>query len=302
LKDIGSGIRLPVVAGYFYPLSKIELLDSIASCFQNSTVGPNSPMPEKPTARDGRRLEHHQQIHCFVVPHAGYEYSGPVAAHSYLKISSLFRSSPNLCVITLGPNHYGLGSGVALSPSSAWQTPLGLVQLDHEISEELSDSSDMIDSDSSAHSREHSIEVQLPFLQAILGKFSFVPICMMMQDNITSEDIADAVKSVILSEKFKERDFLILASSDLTHYEPQRKASEKDQKALRKICELDVNGFYTILERDNVTACGYGPIACAMRISKAIGAKKGDLLKYATSGDVTGDFAAVVGYSAVHFT
>lgn len=293
-----SQTRLPVVAGYFYPFERSSLLESIKSCFEDEKIGPGISFPDGLKKADGKS----SRIRSFVVPHAGYEYSGPVAAHSYYKASDFFSDERKVTVILLGPNHYGLGSGVALSPDSAWVTPLGRVRVNQEICEELADASDIIDSDSSSHSREHSIEVQVPFLQATAGKqdsFDFVPICMMLQDRITSEDVSDAISKVINSSEHSEDNFLILASSDLTHYEPQKRANEKDQKLLEKICELDVNGFYTVLERDNVTACGYGPIATAIRVSKEAGSKSGELLKYATSGAATGDNRAVVGYSAV---
>jgi MEMO1 family protein len=294
LKASDSGIRLPAVAGYFYPSSKEDLRRSLASCFENSKIGPGAAFPIETKESASKKSS---RVNCFVVPHAGYEYSGPVAAFSYLKLSSL--KNIKLTAIILGPNHNGIGSGVALSPSSKWRTPLGDIDVNRSICEELSRASDLMDTDALAHLHEHSIEVQLPFLQAVLGSFSVVPISMMLQDNETSKDVSEAIRKVILSGSHKDENFVVLASSDLTHYEPQREANQKDHKVLEKIRDLDVNGFYTVLERDNVTACGYGPIACATRIAKAMGSVKGEVLKYATSGDSTGDYSAVVGYSAV---
>ncbi len=297
MKPSGSGIRLPAVAGYFYPASKGELLQSIKDAFQNTEIGPGITFPDELKAEN---KESKSRVHCFVVPHAGYEYSGAVAAHSFLKISRLLGDAKFEAII-LGPNHYGLGSGVALSPDSSWLTPLGEVKVDQSLRDELADSTDILDSDSSAHAREHSIEVQLPFLIASCRphSFSFVPISMMMQDNETSKDLAEGICNVINSPSHEKERFLILASSDLTHYEPQPRANQKDQKLLGKVSELDATGFYSVLERDNITACGYGPIATAIRVSKKFGGEKSELLKYATSGDTTGDMSAVVGYSAV---
>jgi MEMO1 family protein len=287
------------VAGYFYPGESTELLSLIKASFLGK-LGPGK-YPET------KGSSHPSKIECFVVPHAGYVYSGQVAAHSYYLAQELSLSPKvKTDVIILGPNHYGLGSGVAVSPDKFWKTPLGDFPVNEGLSKEIvAESENMIDVDATSHSREHSIEVQIPFLQALKGKnegVSFVPICLMMQDNETTEQVAKAIIRVAESKQDSKENFLILASSDLTHYEPHEQASAKDKKLLKNVAELDVLGFYSTLERNNITACGYGAIAAAMRISHKFGKKTGSLLKYATSGDVTGDTSAVVGYSAVHFT
>ena len=173
--------------------------------------------------------------------------------------------------------------------------------VDSEIVNALTASASIIDVDEVSHSREHSIEVQLPFLQAVVDKscdLSIVPISLILQDNETASQVADSILSVLNST---DRAFLIIGSSDLTHYEPQKQANSKDLKLLEQVKKLDTNRFYTVLEREDVTSCGYGAIAVVMNIAKKTGKKEGLVLKYATSGDVTGDKSSVVGYSSVRF-
>jgi MEMO1 family protein len=291
-----------VVAGQFYPAKKEDLLAEIRRCFRDKKIGPGISILE--TSSNAKSARQFGQIECFVVPHAGYVYSGPVAAHSYAAAyNTVISKGVNLKVIILGPNHQGIGSGIALSPSNAWETPLGTAKVDSSLSKEISDASEIIDVDALAHSYEHSIEVQLPFVQAITGanEFSFVPICLMLQDRDSAEELSDAIFKVIQSQEHRNESFLILGSSDLTHYETQSRANSQDKKLLDKIEALDIQSYYTTLERNSVTACGYGAIAAVMEVSRKIGKKSGKVLKYATSGDASGDMSSVVGYSAVHF-
>jgi MEMO1 family protein len=292
---LSSRVRPPAVAGMFYPSGADELFEAVHRSFTHP-LGPGK-FPQKGTKIQTSRVE------CLIVPHAGYEYSGPVAAHSYNVAWSFFTQNADkpVTVFIFGPNHYGIGSGVAVSPSEFWGTPLGEVKVDTELSKRIAKSTDIIDLDGIAHSREHSIEVQLPFLQVVSEMkkdLSIVPISFMLQDYETTKQVAEAVSEVVEDEK---RPFLILGSSDLTHYEPQKQASVKDLKLLSKAQEMDTPAFYTVLEREDVTSCGYGAIATAMEIAKKDGKKQGKLLKYATSGDVTGDKSSVVGYPSVHF-
>jgi AmmeMemoRadiSam system protein B len=296
--------RPAAVAGFFYPSDKQVLLDEIQRCFSDKNIGPGVDLPNSPKYIENEQAK--PSAECFIVPHAGYTYSGPVAAHSFYKALELSISkSKAVTAIILGPNHYGLGSGVALSPSAAWETPLGYVKVNREMSQEISDSSQIIDTDEIAHLREHSIEVQIPFLQFLCKSkdLQIIPICLMMQDRETADEVSEAIyQAVHLRLDGKENSFLILGSSDLTHYERASNARHQDGKLLEQVQAMNISSFYTALERLNITACGYGAIAIAMSVAKKLRRAKGDLLKYATSGDVTGDESSVVGYSAVHFS
>lgn len=290
------------MAGFFYPADRDELLDNIRECFRDKKIGPGVPLPESSSYRNLTTLE--KGIECFIVPHAGYTYSGPVAAHSYSKANEvLIARTKSITAIILGPNHYGIGSGIALSPSTQWETPLGTVKVNQDFSREIADRSQIIDIDEMAHSKEHSIEVQIPFLQSLCQEknLQIVPICLMLQDKESADDVSQAIFDVLQSERHSHECFLILGSSDLTHYEPASRANVQDMKLLEKVESLDVISYYSVLERLNVTACGYGAIAVVMSIARKLGRKQGKLLRHATSGDVTGDQSSVVGYSSVHF-
>lgn len=276
--------RPPAVAGMFYPSSEQELRSVIDQSFRDTKFGPGMPPP----ALQERR------IYGVVTPHAGYVYSGAVAANSYYQISANDFDT----VVMVGPNHYGIGSGVATMKSGVWETPLGQVQVNGELATEIAKKSGIIDFDDFAHSRDHCLEVQLPFLQTIKSKFTIVPIILIMQDIDTAFDIGKAIADTIAEKPEKT---MLVASSDLTHYEPNMMAHEKDNELLKAVLALDVLKFYAVLERMDISACGYGAIASVMVAAKNLGATRGELLKYATSGDVTGDTDAVVGYSSVVF-
>jgi AmmeMemoRadiSam system protein B len=289
--------RTPVVAGSFYPADRQELSKLIVQTFL-AKLGPG----RYPKLVDSAP----SSLECFIVPHAGYIYSGSVAAHSYLKAAELLgQSRRKLTVIIIGPNHYGIGSGLSLSPRESWVTPLGRLLVDTNLSLEISRKSNLATFDDISHSREYSIEVQLPYIQKVFegaGPISIVPISVMLQDRETMVELGDGLYDCIkrtLSNT--NRAFLVLGSSDLTHYESQEVANLKDLKLLSAVESMDISRYYTILERENVSACGYGPIASVMRLSEKLGMKQGKVLKYATSGDVIGDHSSVVGYSAVHF-
>ncbi|MCS7116424.1 MAG: MEMO1 family protein [Nitrososphaerota archaeon] len=275
-------LRYPAVADQFYPGEPTSLRESIEECFLHR-LGPGKKPPS--TGDLGKVIG-------LVSPHAGYMYSGPVAAHGYYAIS--FLKNVRLIVI-IGPNHWGLGSGVAVYPSGAWITPLGRVEVDKDAAEQLLKSSDIVDFDELAHRNEHSIEVQIPFLQYTFPKgFKILPICMALQDKLTSVEVGEALADVI-----KGKDALLIASSDFTHYESQESAFKKDSEAIKAICDLDVDRFYTVIRKMDISTCGHGPIAVLMTVAKKLNVAKGTLLKYATSGDITGDFSAVVGYASI---
>jgi AmmeMemoRadiSam system protein B len=280
-----SRVRYPRYAGSFYAGSKESLRRQIEECFTHK-FGPGK-LPEVQEAGPRRIIG-------LICPHAGYMYSGPVAANAYYQLA---RDGRVDVFVILGPNHQGIGSGVAIMDRGVWRTPLGDSEVDGDVAREVLRCSDIIDVDETAHTYEHSIEVQIPFLQYIYGSFKFVPICFLMQDLETAREVGEA-----LAESLKGRNAVIIASSDMTHYEPHRRASEKDRAAINAILQFDEELFYSTLESLNVTACGYGPIAALIVASKKLGSKKAELLSYRTSGDVTGDMSAVVGYAAIAVT
>jgi hypothetical protein len=180
----------------------------------------------------------------------------------------------------------------------SWRTPLGDVEIDGEAANQVVRNSQIIDVDDSAHSCEHSIEVQLPFLQYLYrSEFKIVPICFLMQDLSSAREVGEAVAKVA-----SEKNAVIIASSDMTHYEPQEIAKRKDRKALEEVEAMDEARFISTVESHQISACGVGPIAALIRVAKTLGAKEAKLLCYETSGDVIGDYTSVVGYGAVCFT
>jgi MEMO1 family protein len=294
-------VRPPAVAGQFYPSDKDELYELIHWSF-TSSLGPG----KFPTLNYALDIDHNSKFRVVVVPHAGYIYSGPVAAHSYEIVFNFFqefRNAKDLAVVILGPNHYGLGSGVAISGADFWETPLGRVRVAKDIRKRMISESNIVDIDDLAHSREHSIEVQVPFIQAMAGsnpdRISIVPVSMMLQDIETAREVGETLYSAVRSS---ETPCLIIGSSDLTHYEPHDIAYRQDHFLLAEVEKINLTSFYAVLERNNISACGYGAIAAVMHLSKKFGLSKGVLLKYATSGDTSGDRSSVVGYSSVHFT
>jgi len=278
-------IRFPVVSGAFYPSSKDSLIKEIEKCFKHH-LGPGK-IPDKP-------IEYFPRISFLISPHAGYIYSGPVAAHSYY---NLYKSPLPKTIIILGPNHQGYGTNVSIYPEGVWRTPLGEVKIDEEVAYNLAKASDVFSLDEESHMYEHSIEVQIPFLQYILKDFKIVPICMLDQNKRTSIQVGEAIASIIADKE----DVAIIASTDFTHYESAKEANRKDNEAIKAIIDLDVNKFYDVIEGMNITMCGFGPVSSLMVAAKKIGVKKGNLLKYATSGDITGDYSSVVGYASIFF-
>jgi len=230
-----------------------------------------------------------------VCPHAGYMYSGPVAAHAYYRLAA--EGKPDV-VVLLGPNHTGYGSALAVMNEGFWRTPLGDLEIDGESANRIVRESRIVDVDDSAHRFEHSIEVQLPFLQYLYGSaFKIVPICFLMQDLTSAREVGQAVAKVLAG-----KNSLVIASSDMTHYEPHEMAEKKDKVALEAIEEMDEAKFYSTVEAHNMSICGYGPITALIVAAKILGAKEAKLLCHKTSGDVTGDYSSVVGYAAVCFT
>ncbi len=276
-------VRKPAVAGLFYPSDPSELAKAIDACYMHK-LGPG----RMPPARKGR-----SDKVAIIVPHAAYEYSGPVAAHAYLHASSL--PDPDLIVV-VAPNHYGIGSGVSTFKDGYWETPLGRMRVDPGASEALVESG-VAAFDPESQRLEHSLEVQLPFLQRIYGDATpILPVSLSFQDMETTDALADALANIV-----KDKRVVMVASSDLTHYETAEEAREKDGALLEKVVKMDTKGFYSTLVELQVTSCGFGAMATVMRAAMTLGLAKGELLKYATSGDTTGDNLQVVGYSSLRF-
>ena len=277
-------VRKPAVAGQFYPSSPEELSSLIDSCYTHRLgPGKNPPAPRRDS-----------DFVAVVSPHAGYVYSGPVAAHSYLHVSSM--ASPDLLVV-VAPNHYGLGSGVSTFREGEWETPLGRLRVDGRATAQLADACDLVAFDPQAHRLEHSLEVQLPFLQRIYGdSVPLLPVSLVFQDIDTAKALAAGLAKVM-----RGRRVVLVASSDLTHYEPAEQARKKDTALIQRVLAMDLEGFYSTLERLGVTACGYGAIATVMEAARSLGVARAELLKYASSGDTSGDNLQVVGYGALRF-
>lgn len=277
-------IRKPAVAGVFYEKNPDSLKKQIEWCFEHK-LG-----PEKIPKMGNKR-----EIKGVMAPHAGYLYSGPIAAHSYYKLVE--DGFPETFII-LSPNHTGLGSGISTMLEGEWETPLGNVKIDTDFAEELVADAGIIDPDASAHMQEHSLEVQLPFLQYFSKDFKIVPISMWMQDLESSYDIGKSIKKV---RDTLGTDIVVIASSDMTHYKPQNIANQNDSQVLDAIKSMDEKLMMKRVLELNVTMCGYGPVATTIITSKELGAKNAEILKYATSGDLTGDLSAVVGYASAVF-
>lgn len=269
--------RTPAVAGTFYPSDPRLLHSTIHNCMQHQH-GPQKPKEHNATG--------------VICPHAGYEYSGPVACHSFDAICS---KRPDLFIL-VGPNHSGLGCSIASVTDCTWQTPLGFVEVDSEASEELCQISDT-EVDFASHYTEHSLEVQVPMLQEFFShEFKILPILMTNQDKETSISLGRAIADLA-----RTRNAIVIGSSDLTHYETHEFAYEQDHSLIDEILNLDTDGFYDVLESKHVTACGYGAIAATMTACSLLGSSSGTLLKYATSGDMSGDMTSVVGYGSIVF-
>jgi AmmeMemoRadiSam system protein B len=272
-------VKTPVAAGTFYESDKEKLIQQIENCFKHK-FGPKKIQKEEFIAT--------------VVPHAGYVYSGPVAAWSYSRIAK-----QNYIII--GPNHHGMGPRFSIMKEGIWKTPLGEVAIDNNMAEKLVKKCNLLEYDVLAHQYEHSIEVQLPFLQFRFGNdFRFVPISVLNQ--FADEDFLENcryVGKVIGDALSKEKNWSIIASSDFSHYIPQETAEKIDKKLIKTIEKLDEEKFFENIRKSDASICGFGPIAIAMVASKKLGAKKGKLLCYKTSGNITGDLTSVVGYASI---
>ena len=278
-------MRKPAVADFFYERSATALSRQIERCFRHP-MGPGS-VPELGGTEPLRTVG-------LVSPHAGYMYSGPTAAHGFYRLAS--QQKPAVVVI-LGPNHHGVGAPISLS-KEVWQMPMGLVKTDTEVAERILDAVPEAKWDEVAHLQEHSIEVQVPFLQYIYGSdFKIVAIALARQSAATSRVLGQAIASALTNKRG-----LVIASSDFTHYEPQASAKSKDNLALEAIFNMRPEQLEETVKNHNITMCGSGPVMAMLTACTLRGASASHLLSYGTSGDITGDPSRVVGYASVEIT
>lgn len=273
-------VRAPIVAGSFYDLDPNRLKKQIRACFDHE-LGPKGIKKEEVIAG--------------VVPHAGYVYSGHVASWVYSRIEKAN-------YIILGPNHSGIGANFAIAKKGLWKTPLGGAVIDEEMADKLMEECEILEHDVIPHESEHSIEVQLPFLQYRFGSdLKFVPICILNEfaDETLLESCKVVGKGIAKAIEDSEENWIVLASSDFSHYVPQESAKKTDRYLINSIKKLDEEKFFKRINKRNATVCGYGGIATVIAAAKELGAEEGELLKYATSGDITGNFASVVGYASI---
>ena len=263
--------RPPAVAGTFYEGDPARLCKQVKECFDASP----------PAAKK-------QPFTAAMVPHAGLMYSGHVAAAFYGSAELPKR------FIILCPNHTGFGHFAAINRSGAWRTPFGDAKIDSELAGALMEKTALLKEDHLAHAREHSLEVQLPFLQQLLDDFTFVPICLGAPRLAMCEEIGSAIADVVAGQPVG-----ILASSDLNHYEDQKTTLRKDQLAIDAVLSLDPQELWRVVAESEISMCGFIPTTAVLAAAKKLGAKSARLLKHATSGDINGDFSHVVGYAAV---
>jgi len=271
-------IKPPAVAGSFYPDDVDELVRVLDGCFISHPLGPlgaKSPLPA---------------LIAGMVPHAGYIYSGPCAAHFYSCLDANIRR-----VVLLGVNHRSRGSRAALSPWDTWRTPLGDIQVDRELTEMLASKVPWITYDSAAHENEHSIEVQLPFLQRTAEAFTFVPISLSHLSSEECVELGGAIFNVLQATPGKS---LIIASSDLSHYLPPPQTEKLDHLALDQVLNLNPTKLINVVTQNSITMCGVIPAAVMLYTANAFGAKQPRLLKHCHSGDVT-PMREVVGYASI---
>jgi len=262
--------RQPAVAGQFYPASPDQLRKTIKGMVDETV--------EK------------QDVMGVLVPHAGYVYSGPVAGAVFSRIK--FKDT----FVILCPNHTGLGKRYSLMTSGTWRTPLGDVEIDAPFAKRLLEITSHVQDDVSAHLYEHAIEVQLPFLQYFRPDVKIVPIVMAMGDVAVFKQIGREIAQVI---KELKREAVIVASSDMTHYETQESAKAKDGLAIQAILDMNEDELVRRVERDDITMCGYAPAAAMISAARELGATRAELVTYRTSGDAAGDYSSVVGYAGI---
>jgi AmmeMemoRadiSam system protein B len=267
-----NALRKSVIAGSWYPGAPSILRRDIENYFDL--------VPD---------LELEGEVVGLIAPHAGYIYSGQVAANVY----KLIRGKKYDVVIVIGPSHRVAFHGVSIFSKGGYETPLGIVPVAEELAEKIKILSKTVVDIPEAHFQEHSVEIQLPFLQVALGDFSFIPLVMGDQNANTCQELAEAIYKASHGKKI-----LIVGSSDLSHFYNYNMAKKMDAVVLRHLKDGDAVGLLANLENGSAEACGGGPIVVVMLVAHMMNANKAHLLKYANSGDVTGDKSSVVGYAA----
>lgn len=263
-------IRQPAVAGQFYPASPREL-----DCAVRALT---------------RDLSKRLRARAIVVPHAGYFYSGAVAGEVYSSVALPERH------VIFCPNHTGMGARAAVMAEGAWRMPWGDVPIDKETARKLLLASPLLAHDPMAHRREHSLEVQLPFLHRFLSSFRFVPVALSHLSLEECRSLGEAVARAVESDPPPP---LLVASTDMTHYEPDSAARRKDERAIERILALDPEGLFRTVKQERISMCGVIPVTVVLFAALALGAGSARLLKYATSGEASGDFTQVVGYAGI---
>lgn len=263
-------LRSAVVAGQFYPGHKESLLQTVDALI-------TSTVTEQPAIG-------------LMSPHAGYVYSGGVAGRTFSAVKI-----PDEIII-LGPNHHGRGHVAAVYASGEWETPLGQTKISAELAQRVIAECPMTAEDSVAHYSEHSLEVQLPFLQFRAPHASIVPVCISHMPLAVLLQFGDGLARAILSRSSKP---LIVASTDMTHYESGEVARKKDFLALERVLALDPAGLYEVVQQQRISMCGVLPTVVMLQAAIALGAQNAELIAYSNSGDVTGDQSEVVGYAGV---
>jgi AmmeMemoRadiSam system protein B len=265
-------LRQPAVAGRFYPGDSEDLRTEARSYLSQA-----------------KHQDKLRTIGC-IAPHAGYVYSGHVAGAVFSQIEI-----PERCVV-MCPNHTGMGRALAVMSEGAWRTPLGNVPIDGELAGALKRQFPALQEDSAAHRAEHAVEVELPFLQIRQPGLRFVPIALGTGQFEPLKQLGMALAAVI---KVQKEPVLIVASSDMNHYESDTVTRVKDHQAIERILNLDPQGLYDVVTQQNISMCGYGPSVAMLTAARELGAKSAALVKYATSGDVSGDREMVVGYAGI---
>lgn len=263
-------MRKPAVAGQFYPQTEASLNKMLSKLIDIKSE--------------------RQEVKGVIMPHAGYIYSGYVAGATISKVDV------KKTAIVLGTNHTGAGSSFSIMTKGSWMTPLGEVKIDVEIAEAILKESILLEEDALSHLYEHSIEVEVPFLQYMRKDIKIVPMVISMSDIKTYQRLGKEI-----STGFKKigRSALFMASTDFTHYEPKEVAEEKDRLAIDAILALDEERLFDVVEKNNISMCGVAPTCTLISACKNLGAKKAGLVKYQTSGDVSGDYTSVVGYAGL---
>lgn len=269
-------MRFPAVSGSFYTSSSMALRAEVRGFLSSAR----------------KQVECRERL-AIVCPHAGYLYSGKCAAFSYAACSNFGKK--DLTAIIIGPNHTGLGTPISVSFDD-WKTPIGEIRADMELADAIVKAGKIARRDELAHLREHSVEVQLPFLQESSPNASFVGICMGAQELPSARELGKAIFDAVRKLK---RNAIVVASSDFTHYEPADSARKKDARAIERLLGLDEAGFERVVREGDFSICGHGPISAAMYYARLAGAGKCELLKYANSGEATGDNASVVAYASL---